>query len=123
MNFSDRMTESNPREETYLSTAASSHGKGDVNILEATTEADYAIGWSSDQQSLEDQLIIRVIYGGISVLGIVGNFLVIFTVLRVEKMQTKTNVFIVSLACCDFITSVFLIPLHLGKYFFPRPTH
>ena len=77
---------------------------------------DYDIGWSSDRQSLEDQLSIRIIYGIIAILGIIGNSLVIFTVARVPGLHTLTNVFIVSLAVCDTITSVFLIPLHLGKF-------
>ncbi len=76
---------------------------------------DEDTGWSSGRKSLEDQVSIRVIYGCIAVLGIVGNFLVMFTVARVPNLRTLTNVFIVSLAFCDFITSVFLIPLHLGK--------
>ncbi len=117
MNISDMTPVPTDEDFSTAATETASYDNGIVNVPDVTTEADYAIGWSSDQQSLENQLSIRVIYGAISVLGIMGNSLVIFTVLRVEKMQTKTNVFIVSLACCDLITSVFLIPLHLGKWF------
>ncbi|XP_033635680.1 adenosine receptor A2a-like [Asterias rubens] len=70
-------------------------------------------GWSAEG-AFEDQVWLRAVYGIIAVLGITGNFLVMFTVARVPSLQNLTNMFIVSLAVCDFIVSVFLIPLHLG---------
>ncbi|XP_022100437.1 galanin receptor type 1-like [Acanthaster planci] len=70
-------------------------------------------GWSAEG-SFEDQVWLRAVYGVIAVLGITGNALVMFTVARVPSLRSLTNMFIVSLAMCDFITSVFLIPLHLG---------
>ncbi|XP_072019282.1 allatostatin-A receptor-like [Amphiura filiformis] len=103
MNFTD---ETNIITEDVFTTSASS--------VSPTKPIDEDTGWSSGGKSLEDQISIRIIYGGIAILGIVGNFLVIFTVARVPNLRTLTNVFIVSLASCDFITSVFLIPLHLG---------
>lgn len=112
MNFTELMT-------SHLPDGVEPDGGEVLGGYHTTTSGgaeDYAIGWSSDQQSLENQLSIRIIYGCISVLGIIGNFLVVFTVARVPKLQTMTNAFIVSLACCDFISAVFLIPLHLGKY-------
>ncbi|XP_022100730.1 orexin receptor type 2-like [Acanthaster planci] len=69
--------------------------------------------WSAEG-SFEDQLWLRAVYGVIAVLGITGNVLVVFTVARVPSLRSLTNMFIVSLAVCDFLTSVFLIPLHLG---------
>ncbi|XP_038077108.1 allatostatin-A receptor-like [Patiria miniata] len=70
-------------------------------------------GWSAEG-SFEDQVWLRAVYGVIAVLGITGNALVMFTVARVPSLRSLTNMFIVSLAVCDLITSVFLIPLHLG---------
>ena len=42
-----------------------------------------------------------------TVTGIVGNGLTIFSVFLSTKLQTKTNVFLVNLACCDLITCFF----------------
>ncbi|XP_041461302.1 neuropeptide SIFamide receptor-like [Lytechinus variegatus] len=80
----------------------------------STQEASDNSGWSS---GFDDQVWIKFCYGVIAVLGIFGNFMVMFTVARVRSLRTLTNMFIVSLAAADFITSVFLIPLHLGKLY------
>ncbi|XP_077978104.1 neuropeptide Y receptor type 2-like [Glandiceps talaboti] len=69
--------------------------------------------WSAGK-SFDNQLWLKLVYGAISVIGICGNSMVCFVVWKVKKMHTSTNYFIVSLAVADFITSVFLIPLHLG---------
>ena len=110
MNFTE---ENNFTEGSSFTTTTDNYSGVSLASTSSINAAD--TGWSSGN-SLEDHLVVRIIYGGIAVLGIVGNFLVIFTVARVSSLRTLTNVFIVSLAICDFITSVFLIPLHLGKY-------
>lgn len=84
--------------------------------LAGTDEPNEGGGWSSDQDSFDDAVWIRVAYGIIAVLGICGNSLVIFTIARVKSLQNLTNFFIATLAATDFITSVFLIPLNMGKY-------
>ncbi len=51
----------------------------------------------------------------ICVVGTVGNLGVILAVLFSRKLQTTTNVFVVSLSCADFITSLFLIWLAVAR--------
>ena len=75
-----------------------------------------ASGWSDRDSPFDDQLLIKFIFGLIAVTGIIGNFSVIFTAARVPKFRTITNVFITSLASCDFVSSVFILVLHIGKY-------
>ncbi|KAJ8026926.1 Adenosine receptor A2a [Holothuria leucospilota] len=87
------------------------------SVTEGQAENDPNGGWSSDQDSFDDAIWIRAAYGIIAVLGILGNFLVIFTIARVKALQNLTNFFIACLAATDFITSVFLIPLNMGKYY------
>ncbi|XP_033635679.1 adenosine receptor A2a-like [Asterias rubens] len=84
-----------------------------MNSEDELIEKEGGGGWSAEG-AFEDQVWLRAVYGIIAVLGITGNFLVMFTVARVPSLQNLTNMFIVSLAVCDFIVSVFLIPLHLG---------
>ncbi|XP_071491438.1 galanin receptor 2a-like [Diadema antillarum] len=99
------------------SLAPTAAGAGPVitpNSVSTVPNGEVNGGWSSDGDAFEDQLWIRLCYGIIATLGIFGNFTVMFTVFRVRSMRTLTNMFIVSLAGADFVTSVFLIPLHLG---------
>lgn len=42
--------------------------------------------------------------------GLVGNFLVMFVVLRNESMRTMTNYFLVNLALSDFMVLLFCLP-------------
>ena len=87
----------------------------EMNSEDELIEKEGGGGWSAEG-AFEDQVWLRAVYGIIAVLGIIGNFLVMFTVARVPSLQNLTNMFIVSLAVSDFIVSVFLIPLHLGEY-------
>ncbi|XP_072030864.1 somatostatin receptor type 4-like [Amphiura filiformis] len=73
-----------------------------------------ASGWSDRDSPFDNQVFIKLIFGLIAVTGIIGNFLVVFTVIRVPKFRTITNVFITSLASCDFVSSVFILVLHIG---------
>ena len=53
------------------------------------------------------QFIIASFLILMTVTGIVGNSSTIFSVFLSTKLQTKTNVFLVNLACCDLITCFF----------------
>ncbi len=90
-----------------------------VTILSPTTKGDLDrpdSGWSDRDSPFDNQVIIKSIFGLIAVTGIIGNFLVVFTVIRVPKFRTITNVFITSLASCDFVSSVFILVLQIGEY-------
>ena len=73
--------------------------------------------WGSDAGL---SLFWQVMYNIIAVVGIIGNFLVVFVVARVPSLRNLTSLFLVSLAIADLITCVFLIPLHIGKCMEPK---
>ncbi|CAK9817977.1 Prolactin-releasing peptide receptor [Anthophora quadrimaculata] len=56
------------------------------------------------------QLIFYVLYGNIFALGVFGNVLVCFVVVRNRQMQTVTNLFITNLALSDVLLCVLAVP-------------
>ncbi|XP_026685232.1 RYamide receptor-like [Diaphorina citri] len=55
-------------------------------------------------------ILLSVFYGTISVLAVVGNFLVIWIVATSRRMQNVTNCFIANLALADIVIGLFAIP-------------
>lgn len=67
-------------------------------------------------------LISMILYTVVCIIGLLGNTLVIYVVLRFSKMQTVTNMYILNLAIADecFLIGIpFLITtMHLGEWTF-----
>lgn len=67
-------------------------------------------------------LISMILYAVVAIIGLFGNTLVIYVVLRFSKMQTVTNMYILNLAIADqcFLIGIpFLITtMHLGEWTF-----
>lgn len=102
----------------------------------ATTSAneqdDY--GASNDETSLEDydEIVWSAVapnwleYASLGVFaillitGLVGNFLVMFVVLRNESMRTMTNYFLVNLALSDFMVLLLCLPFTILWVSYPR---
>ena len=59
-----------------------------------------------------------IFYALIFLLGIVGNVLVVFVVLRNKAMQTITNIFITNLAVSDICMCLLAVPFTPMSYFF-----
>ena len=53
-----------------------------------------------------------------TLLTIVGNLIVILTVCLVRKLQTASNILIVSLAVSDIFVGLFIMPLAIGRRIF-----
>lgn len=60
---------------------------------------------------------IIIPYSIIFLLSVVGNSLVIMTLIRHEKMRTVTNVFLLNLAISDLLLAVFCMPFSLVPMF------
>lgn len=58
-------------------------------------------------------LLLSLLYGTISLLAIIGNFLVIWIVVTTRNMQTVTNWYIANLAMADVIIGAFAIPFQV----------
>ncbi|XP_044736737.1 prolactin-releasing peptide receptor-like [Chrysoperla carnea] len=89
---------------------------------------DYNCGNSTQFDILDDigiQVVFFILYTTIFVLGLFGNILVVFVVLRSKSMQTVTNLFIANLALSDILLCALAVPFtplytFLGKWVFGR---
>lgn len=59
-------------------------------------------------------ILLSIFYGTISVVAVVGNFLVIWIVTTSRRMQNVTNCFIANLALADIVIGLFAIPFQVG---------
>ncbi|XP_076754216.1 RYamide receptor [Xylocopa sonorina] len=55
-------------------------------------------------------VILSILYGSISVLAVVGNFLIMWIIATSRRMQNVTNFFIANLALADIVIGLFAIP-------------
>lgn len=69
---------------------------------------------------LEELIPVAMVYGLTLVIGAVGNLLVITSIGRFRRMQSVTNVFLVSLASADLLLICACVPIKVS-YFLPLP--
>lgn len=55
-------------------------------------------------------VLLSILYGSISIITVVGNFLVILVIIKNKSMQTVTNFFFANLSVADVMIGVFSIP-------------
>lgn len=67
-------------------------------------------------------VIVMIMYALVFIIGLFGNTLVIYAVLRFSKMQTVTNIYILNLAIADqcYLIGIpfLIITMHLGEWTF-----
>ena len=65
-----------------------------------------------------DKIIVPIVFGIIFVIGLVGNGLLIYTVLANKSMRTIPNIFLTSLAIGDFFLILVSVPFRAVLYIF-----
>lgn len=65
-------------------------------------------------------IVVPIIFGLIFCVGVVGNLLLIYTVLRNKAMRTNPNVFLLSLAIGDFLLLLVSVPFTATLYTLPE---
>ncbi|XP_072028335.1 probable G-protein coupled receptor No18 [Amphiura filiformis] len=79
------------------------------NSSSASDNETVVIASNEDLYSYAERVVAAVICSIICIFGSIGNSLVIIAVLLSRKLHTPPNVFVVSLATADLLTSLFLI--------------
>lgn len=79
-----------------------------VSLLPFATERLYAA-------PAEIVALLSIFYGGISILAVIGNTLVIWVVATTRQMRTVTNMYIANLAFADVIIGLFSIPFQVSS--------
>ncbi|GFO10800.1 Elevenin receptor 1 [Plakobranchus ocellatus] len=68
-----------------------------------------------DYIPLEDALPVTFTYSLTLLVGLVGNILVIFSILYYRRMRTTTNVFLLSLASADLLLILLCVPIKVSE--------
>lgn len=71
------------------------------NIANVNNESEYHYSSCPSIQMPVGSLISMILYAIVCIVGLFGNTLVIYVVLRFSKMQTVTNMYILNLAIAD----------------------
>lgn len=71
---------------------------------------DYEYDASIDHLPLKEFVPMVTFYTLIGMLGIVGNLLVIFSIMKVKRMRSITNLFLLSLATADLLLVCVCVP-------------
>ncbi|GFQ65379.1 QRFP-like peptide receptor [Trichonephila clavata] len=78
---------------------------------------DYDRDESFSMYFLEELVPVAVIYGITLVVGLIGNLLIIYTVISFRRMRTISNVFLASLATADLLVVLICVPVKFGQLF------
>ena len=75
---------------------------------------DYDYNASISYIPLEELVPVSIVYGLTLLLGIIGNGLVIFAIIRFRRMQNVTNIFLTSLASADLLLVIICVPIKVS---------
>lgn len=95
-----------------------------VNLNQTNfTENEYEEDYELDLLHLSENWFIRfipaiVIYSLTFLLGFFGNILVIFSILYLKKLQSITNLFLLSLATADLLLIIICVPIKVNLILF-----
>jgi 7 transmembrane receptor (rhodopsin family) len=94
-----------------------------VSLLSSTSGFDECNDVSYEYEDWTQIIWIHhvfvVVYVIIAISSVVGNFMVIWTIVRHRHMRTVTNYYILNLAVADFLVALVVMPLKLIEYTAP----
>ena len=66
---------------------------------------------------LAEVIPVSILYGFIGITGLIGNLLVIFAIVKVQRMRSITNLFLLSLASADLLLVIVCVPVKVTFLF------
>ncbi|XP_015922792.1 QRFP-like peptide receptor [Parasteatoda tepidariorum] len=78
---------------------------------------DYDRDESFNMYFLDELIPVALVYGITLVVGLIGNILIIYTVVSFRRMRTISNVFLASLATADLLVVIICVPVKFGQLF------
>ena len=81
------------------------------NLSDYDYNYDYDYSVSVNTIDLRELIPVVVVYSLTLILGILGNLLVIFSIVRYRRMQNVTNIFLTSLASADLLLVMLCVPI------------
>ena len=92
-----------------------SHGNTSMN----NTFGDYYYYYDYEESvnniPIEEIVPVAIVYGLTLILGVVGNTLVIVSILRIRRMRNVTNIFLMSLASADLVLVLICVPIKVRE--------
>ena len=78
-------------------------------------EEEYDYDYHESVNRIPGTLVpVAAVYGVTLLLGVVGNILVIASILRYKRMQNITNIFLTSLASADLLLVLLCVPIKVS---------
>ena len=106
------------REQQSLSTLYNDFVNTSTNASNQSDADDYIYSYEASISSppIDELLPLVLVYGFTFIVGVIGNFLVIFSILRHRRMLNVTNTFLTSLASADLLLVFFCVPIKVRPY-------
>ncbi|XP_066535813.1 mu-type opioid receptor isoform X1 [Hoplias malabaricus] len=78
---------------------------GNASLVESDSRCEHAADGTDSSTPVIIAIIITAVYSIVCVLGLVGNVLVMYVIIRYTKMKTATNIYIFNLALADALAT------------------
>ena len=92
-----------------------------TNISSANTSDYYYYVYDYDDSvstlPIGELVAVALVYGTTLLLGVIGNALVIISLMRYRRMRTVTNIFLTSLASADLLLLLLCVPIKVRLRF------
>ncbi|XP_022243714.1 pyroglutamylated RFamide peptide receptor-like, partial [Limulus polyphemus] len=100
-----------------LNNNESASDENNNNNTNPTPFYDYDPNESFSTYFLEDLIPTSIVYGLTLIVGLTGNILIMYTVVRFRRMRTISNIFLASLASADLLLILVCVPVKYVKLF------
>ena len=105
---------SSSRHQNGSSISEAVHALLTSEVNESSPDYFYDYNESVSHIPVEEITSVALVYGLTLALGVLGNSLVIFTIIRVRRMQSITNIFLTSLASADLLLLFICVPIKVS---------